>query len=153
MLIVKRHGSREADRIQREMEEIFRSLVIGSRSFARTYVGSWRPPVEVYESDDALIVTMELAGIRDDDVRVIVDDSAIHIRGVRENPVARQKRIYHEMGIAYGAFEAEVFLPFPVELDQVDAVYENGYLRVVLPRVRATRIVPVPSSDEPPATG
>lgn len=151
MLIVKRHGSREADRIQREMEEIFRSLVIGGRSLARTYVGTWRPPVEVYESGEALVVTVELAGVSDDDLRVIVDDSAIHIRGFRENPAARQKRIYHEMGIAYGTFEAEVFLPFPIELDRVEAVYENGFLRVILPRVQATRIVP--NSDEAPATG
>lgn len=142
MLIVRRHGSRETERIQQEMEEIFRSLVIGGRPLSRSHVGVWRPPVEVYECEDALVVTFELAGLREEELSVTVDDSTLHVEGVRPNPPVPHKRTYHEMGIAYGGFEAEVFLPFPVLLDEVEAVYENGFLRVTLPRAQATRIVP-----------
>jgi HSP20 family molecular chaperone IbpA len=46
------------------------------------------------------------------------------------------------MGIAYGPFEAAVFLPFPIELDDVEAIYEHGFLRVTLPRAQATRLIP-----------
>lgn len=142
MLIIRRHGSREMGRIQQEMEEVFRSLVIGSRPLSRSHTGVWRPPVEVYESDTALVVTIEIAGVREEDMSVLVDDSVLRVAGVRHNTATHGRRTYHEMGIAYGPFEAEVFLPFTIVLDEVDAVYENGFLRVILPRAQATRIVP-----------
>ena len=150
MLIVRRQGGREAERIQQDMEEVFRSLIIGVRPLSRSHIGVWRPPVEVVESDSGLVVTVEIAGIREDDVRVVVDSSLLRISGVRRNPATQQRRTYHEMGIAYGPFEADVFLPFAVVLDAVEATYQNGFLRVTLPRAQATRIIPggVPVKDE-----
>ena len=150
MLIVRRQGGREAERIQQDMEEVFRSLIIGVRPLSRSHIGVWRPPVEVVESDSGLVVTVEVAGIREDDVRVVVDSSLLRISGVRRNPATQQRRTYHEMGIAYGPFEADVFLPFAIVLDAVEATYQNGFLRVTLPRAQATRIVPsgVPVKDE-----
>ncbi|MDI3339049.1 MAG: Hsp20/alpha crystallin family protein [Sphaerobacter sp.] len=142
MLIVRRQGSRGTDRIQQEMEEVFRALVISGRPLSRSHVGVWRPPVEVYECETALVVTVEIAGMREEDLQVVVDESVLHIAGLRQNTAPHPKRTYHEMGIAYGPFEAEVFLPFPVVLDAVEAVYEHGFLRVTLPRAQATRIVP-----------
>ena len=117
MLIVRRQGGREAERIQQDMEEVFRSLIIGVRPLSRSHIGVWRPPVEGVESDSGLVVTVEIAGIREDDVRVVVDSSLLRISGVRRNPATQQRRTYHEMGIAYGPFEADVFLPFAIVLD------------------------------------
>lgn len=142
MLIVRRHGSREMGRIQQEMEEVFRSLVVSGRPLSRAHTGVWRPPVEVYESESALVVTIEIAGVSEDSINVVVDDAVLHVDGVRAHPAPHLKRTYHEMGINYGQFQADVFLPFPVVLDEVDAVYENGFLRITLPRAQATRIVP-----------
>jgi HSP20 family molecular chaperone IbpA len=147
MLIVRRRSGRETSRIQQDMEDLFRTMVTG-RSFARTNFGSWRPRVEVFASDVALVVTAELAGVSQDDLSVVVDDSTVRINGVRRNPDSNQKRTYYEMGIPYGPFEAEVFLPFSVVLDDVEAVYENGFLRVTLPRPQVTRITPQ-VADEP----
>lgn len=142
MLIVRRHGSRGTDRIQQEMEEVFRSLVMGGRPVARSQVGVWRPPIEVYECDPALVVTIELAGVRDEDLCVVVDDAMLRVTGMRPHAAPHAKRTYHQMGIAYGPFAAEVFLPFPIAIDEVEAEYENGFLRVTLPRAPVTRIVP-----------
>ncbi|HEU5422331.1 MAG TPA: Hsp20/alpha crystallin family protein [Nitrolancea sp.] len=142
MLIVRRRSGRETSRIQQEMEELFRAMVVGSPSLARTSFGRWRPRIEVYESDGALVVTAEVAGICEQDLSVVVDDSVLRISGVRPNPAKDHKRTYYEMGIPYGPFEAEIFLPFSVVLDAVEAAYDNGFLRVTLPRPQATRIVP-----------
>ena len=142
MLIVRRRGGRETGRIQQDMEQVFRSLVIGVRPISRSNIGVWRPPVEVYECDDVLVVTAEIAGVQEDEISVVVDETLLRVSGVRHNPSATQKRTYHEMGIAYGPFEAQVFLPFAIVLDKVEAAYEGGFLRVSLPRAQATRIVP-----------
>ena len=55
------------------------------------------------------------------------------------------------MGIAYGQFEAQVFLPFSIVLENVEASYQGGFLRVKLPRAQATRIVPRASESPAPA--
>lgn len=147
MLIVRRRGSSGTDRIQHEMEEIFRTLVMGSRPVSRSQVGVWRPPVEVYECDPALVVTVELAGVDEKDLCVMVDDTMLRVTGIRPHAAPHPKRTYHLMGIAYGPFEAEVFLPFPIILDEVEAEYANGFLRVTLPRAPVTRIVPRGGGD------
>lgn len=151
MLIVRRRSGREASRmqqdIQQEMEDLFRSMV-GGRSLARTSHGAWRPRIEVYESDGALVVTVEVAGVTQDEMSVVVDESALRISGVRPNPATNQKRTYYEMGIPYGPFEAEVFIPFSTDLERVEAVFENGFLRVTLPRPQTTRIA-LRGADEP----
>ena len=142
ILIVRRRGRRERGQIQQDMEMAFRSLFSGARATASGQMGCWRPPVEVYEVEDHLIVTAEIAGMREDDINVEIDDSVLRIAGTRPFPEGSRRRVYHQTGIPYGDFEAEVFLPFAVALDDVEAAYENGMLTVYLPRAQATRIIP-----------
>lgn len=142
ILIVRRRNKRERGQIQQEMEMAFRSLISGARTTGGMQVGAWRPPVEVYEVEDALVVTVEIAGITEEDLNVEIDESLLRIAGNRPFPDGNRRRIYHQTGIQYGEFEAEVFLPFAIALDDVEAGYENGILQVRLPRAQATRIVP-----------
>jgi HSP20 family protein len=142
ILIVRRPGKRERGQIQQDMEQVFRSLISGARTASGSRMGCWRPPVEVYEVDDTLIVTVEVAGVREEDLSVVIDDSVLRIAGIRTVPEDSRRRVYHLTGIPYGEFEAEIFLPFAVALDDVEASYENGFLYVTLPRAQATRIIP-----------
>ncbi|MFN3336829.1 MAG: Hsp20/alpha crystallin family protein, partial [Thermomicrobium sp.] len=84
-----------------------------------------------------------------DEINVVVSDSVLQISGVRRPREEGQRRTYHEMGIAYGPFEAEVLLPFAVDLDHVEAVYERGFLEVTLPRARVSRTVPLRTETDP----
>lgn len=142
ILIVRRRGKRERGQIQQEMEQAFRSLISGARTAGRAQIGCWRPPVEVYEVEDQLVVTVEIGGIREEDLSVVIDDSILRIAGTRPFPDGSRRRIYHQTGIPYGEFDAQVFLPFAVALDEVEAGYDNGILTVTLPRAQVTRIVP-----------
>ncbi|MEX2425925.1 MAG: Hsp20/alpha crystallin family protein [Thermomicrobiaceae bacterium] len=147
ILIVRRRGRRERGKIQQDMEMAFRSLFNGARTNASGQIGCWRPPVEVYEVEDHLVVTVEIAGVREENLSVEIDDSVLKIAGSRPFPEGSRRRVYHQTGIPYGEFEAEVFLPFAVALDEVEASYGNGILHVYLPRAQATRIVPRGTSD------
>jgi HSP20 family protein len=142
ILIVRRRNRRERGKIQQDMEAAFRSLFSGARTTPSGQTGCWRPPVEVYEVEDELIVTVEIAGMTEDMLNVEIDDSVLRIAGTRPVPEGSRRRVFHQTGIPYGDFEAEVFLPFAVALDQVEAHYDNGMLQVQLPRARSTRIVP-----------
>jgi len=106
---------------------------------------AWRPAIEVYETEGALVVRAELAGIDEQHLRVALDNDTLTIQGKRV-PDARsggdtpERRSYHEMGIPYGPFRARVVLPFPVDRDGVEANYEHGLLTIVLPRAQRVRI-------------
>ena len=76
------------------------------------------------------------------DLEVVVDGNVLSIRGERPDPRHAEKRSYHEARIPYGAFGADVFVPFAVDADKTSAEYNNGFLRIVLPRAGARTIVP-----------
>jgi HSP20 family protein len=142
MIVVRRARPRDPGRVQQEMEEVFRSLMPSRTAPATGGGGLWRPPLEVYETDDALVVCAEIAGMNEEHLQVVVDGSVLSIRGERPDPNQAEKRSYHEARIPYGAFGADVFVPFAVDTDRTQAEYHNGFLRILLPRASARTIVP-----------
>ena len=63
-------------------------------------------------------------------------------RGERPDPRQTEKRSYREAGIPYGAFGADIYIPFPIDADQTIAEYQNGFLRIVLPKTAPRTIIP-----------
>jgi HSP20 family protein len=103
--------------------------------------GVWRPALEVFETTDALEVVAELAGMRADEIDIVIEGDVLTIRGNRQDPVTCERRSYHEARIPYGAFVADVVVPFSVDADATEASYENGFLNVRLPRRRGRTII------------
>lgn len=96
----------------------------------------WRPPADIHETPDTIVVKMELAGMREEDIEVTLYEDALVVTGRREDDSDHDNTVYyHEAQIRYGPFRAEVLLPGPVRRDAVEARYENGFLRVMLPKV------------------
>jgi HSP20 family molecular chaperone IbpA len=98
----------------------------------------WRPPTDVFETDDAYTVVVEIAGMRGADIAVTFEKQVLTIRGQRSE--AASQKAYHQMEIAYGEFETQVRMPAPVEVAQVEATYMDGFLRVRLPKARPHRV-------------
>jgi len=144
MYVVRKGGNRNIERIQHDMEDVFHALMSSGRPIrvriASEMTPAWRPPVEVYETDDALVVLLEVAGMNEDDIEVVLDDAVMTIRGDRRPAACEDRRTVHAMGILYGPFAAEVYLPFSVDHENVEATYEAGMLQVRLPRAAVTRI-------------
>lgn len=99
---------------------------------------TWQPPTDVYETEEAIIVRIEVAGMQDDDFTIELDGRYLIIRGVRSE--VNERRAYHQMEIRFGEFVAEIELPAPVIPAQVEAVYGNGFLKVILPKARPYQI-------------
>lgn len=142
VIVVRRTTVRNPERLQQEMEEVFRTLFPGRPCFPSQTRGAWRPPIEVYETERSLVIRAEIAGVSENDLTIIADNDLVTIRGIRNDPHSGIQRRFREMGIAYGEFAAEVYLPFPVDLDSVDAEYVHGLLCITLPRARSRTIVP-----------
>ncbi len=94
----------------------------------------WQPLVDIYETEKAVVVRVELAGVRREDLRVSVEGDTLHLRGVRRPTEDAEAQRLHQMEIAFGPFERSVRIGIPFERDQVSAHLEDGYLSVRLPK-------------------
>ena len=142
MYVIRRTQPRDPERVQQEMEAVFRNLLTGGTTVAGGQPSPWRPATEVYETPDALVVRAEIAGMDEGNLAVNIDGGLLVIQGDRPDRCPDDRRSYHEARIPYGAFRVELYIPFPVEADQTVAEYQNGFLRIVLPRSMARTIVP-----------
>jgi HSP20 family molecular chaperone IbpA len=136
MIVIRRGRARDRSRRSTETEEILRGLVFGGGSLTSGHRGVWRPLIEVYETDEALEIVAELAGMDREQIEVLIEGDIISLRGVRPDPAICERRSYHEARIPYGHFAADIYVPFKVDGNAATAIYENGFLRVSLPRER-----------------
>lgn len=97
--------------------------------------GQWRPPVDIHETADTIRIKIELAGMGEDTIEVTLYDNALVVSGRRDDDSEQGGEVcYHEAQVRYGLFRAEVLLPAPVQQESAEATYENGFLRVRLPK-------------------
>ena len=92
----------------------------------------WRPATDVYETDEHIVVMMELAGVKEEDIEVTIFNDILVVSGSRQDVHRPEKVLYHEMGINFGRFRSEVFLPLRVSPECIEARYENGFLYIWL---------------------
>ena len=104
----------------------------------QVHTSIWMPPTDVYETETGLIVRVEVAGMREEDFEVVVEEQILMIRGVRPDPAER--RAYHQMEIRSGKFELAIGLPSGVDLDEASAEYNQGFLVINFPKMQAKQI-------------
>lgn len=107
-------------------------LRVGLRSRA------WRPPTDVYELEDVVIVRIEVAGMQDAEFSISLENRLLTIQGTRADTAER--RAYHQMEINFGEFRTQVELHWAVERERIEAAYDNGFLRLRLPKARPHQI-------------
>lgn len=99
---------------------------------------AWSPPTDAYETDEAYIVRMEIAGMREEDFDVTLENNTLLIMGTRSDTTER--RAYHQMEIRFGKFATAVGLPAPVNVDEALAEYKDGFLTITLPKAKPNQI-------------
>jgi len=92
----------------------------------------WSPPTDVYETEITYNVRVEIAGMRDDDFEVSIENNILFISGLR--PDLSERRAYHQMEIRFGKFDIAIGIPGPVNIDQASAEYKDGFLTIVMPK-------------------
>lgn len=95
---------------------------------------AWSPPTDVYETDESFIVRVEIAGMRDEDFEVALENNALMISGIR--PDRNERRAYHQMEIWFGKFEITIEIPIPVDVETSLAEYKDGFLMINLPKAQ-----------------
>ena len=93
----------------------------------------WIPNTDVYVSDGGLVVKVELAGMRREDLELVIEGSRLRIAGYRPDGCRSAKCKFLVMEINYGAFETVIELPKGYDLSRARAAYQNGFLRIDVP--------------------
>jgi len=125
----------ELERFRERMERTWQQL-LGPPAPSRFCPPIFEPPADVYETDEAVVVVLEVAGIRDREVELSLDGRSLVVRGEREMPQGPQGRVYYQMEVCYGPFQRELTLPTDVDPDGVQVTYRDGFLEIRLPKVR-----------------
>lgn len=143
----ERHVLGQFQRMHDEMERLFESLMPGHRLPARQRC-LWCPPTDVYETPSAAVVKVEIAGVDEDDFNISFADNTLTVAGVRRDR-EKEQRAYQQMEIWSGPFRTQVYIPWRVEADAIEAHYTDGFLVVRLPKEsQSAKRVPVRADEE-----
>jgi HSP20 family protein len=100
---------------------------------------TWTPPVDIYETDDALVFTADLPGVSKDDVSIEVHQNTLTLRGERTHAAEVNDDHYHRVERAYGPFQRSFVLPTMVDQEKVQATYRDGILKLRLPKLETAK--------------
>jgi HSP20 family molecular chaperone IbpA len=117
-----------------ELEVYFNEVAHG-RPVGFVASAKWKPPTDIYETEDALVIRMDIAGMHSEDFTVQFADGILTIGGERVAPPHEGKPHYHAMEVQVGPFERRFRLPVPVDPESIRASYELGFLDVRLTKV------------------
>ncbi len=118
--------------LRKEVDRLFRDFLESPVRERGEVV--YLPPLDIYEDNDKIVVEAEIPGLNKEDIKINVADNILTIKAEKkkEEKVKDKDVIYEE--IAYGIYEREIELPQTVDTEKIDAVYEDGVLKVVLPK-------------------
>jgi HSP20 family protein len=113
------------------MHFIPRGSAVGGRGGAAS--GRWVPNTDVYATDTGLVIKVELAGMKSENLEITVEGHRLRISGSRPDVCRAHKCNFLVMEISYGPFESVLELLPGYDLSQAKAIYVNGFLRIDVP--------------------
>jgi HSP20 family protein len=134
--LIRRDAVRDMVSLRDAMDRLF------EESFVRPFGGFPRFPgasqelaLDMYETDDDVVVEASLPGFKPDEVDIAVEGNTLTVKGEHEEKrEEEQEGKYHYRERRYGSFQRSVSLPADIKADQAEATFENGVLKLTLPK-------------------
>lgn len=113
-----------------------------NRLFGRTYGGgvgegtrgAWTPALDVFETQDKFVITMELPGVSPDDVDISVEDSTLVVRGERRFYSEQNEESFLRVERRFGEFTRSLTLPSTADAESIQASFDQGVLTIEVPK-------------------
>jgi HSP20 family protein len=100
---------------------------------------AWAPPVDISERKDAYVFTVELPGVKIENLEIAFQDGLLTIQGARSLTQDSADEQFHVLERRYGLFRRSITLPLHVQADAIEASTEDGVLQVVVPKVEEAK--------------
>ncbi|GER78546.1 MAG: molecular chaperone [Anaerolineaceae bacterium] len=134
--LIRFEPMREMITLREAMDRLFNDAFTPSLGAA----GGWQvPAVDLYQTDDEVIVKASLPGLKPDDVQISITGDMLTLKGEFRQEEEKKERAYHLREQRYGAFERTFALPTDVVADKAKAEFENGILTVSLPKAEEVK--------------
>lgn len=139
MNVVKYDPFRELRGLQDEMTRLFTGVMPAQFNREEMTHGAWAPNVDIYEDKERLFLEAELPGMNREDFEISVENNVLTLRGERKFEKKTEGDNYHRVERSYGSFTRSFTLPQTVTAEGATADFENGVLRVSLPKREETK--------------
>jgi HSP20 family protein len=134
--------SAQEERARIQMDRLF-AQALGLHGQWQSATGAstraWAPALDIAERTDAYLVTVELPGVKLDDLEITLEDGLLTIQGERHFPDDASDQNFHRVERRYGTFRRSITLPAHVMADEVEATIEDGVLRILVPKAEEAK--------------
>ena len=135
MALVKWDPFRDVAELQNRINRMFDESFGRSRELDdQTSLRSWRPAVDIYETENGIVLAVELPGVSKESVAVEVKDDILTLRGERIADPAISEDSYYRRERLFGPFKRSFTLNQNVKPDQIKATFKDGILQIEIPR-------------------
>ena len=132
--------ARELEEMRRRFEDdVVRPVMRAVWERIPEDIKGWSPAVDVFERGDAIMVRIEMPGVKKEEVELSASDNALTIKGMRSSETGVKESDYSRREIPYGSFYRSISLPANVDTNSIGAVYQDGILEVTLQRAAGAK--------------
>ena len=135
--MVIRTVGEDLERLGRGMSAFVERVLREKSTLMNVYEGAWRPSIDILETDEWILVIVDLAGVRREDIAIEMEGEKLRIAGRRMDPSeahAPGVRKCHQVEIDYGPFERLLLISMPIDSSKIEARYDDGFLKITLPK-------------------
>jgi len=134
MAIIRWDPFRDLMTLREKMNRLFEEAFITRGEEKELVSGTWTPSVDIYETENALILSAEVPGIVEDDIEIKIENNTLTLHGERKFEKETKEENFHRIERAYGSFHRSFTLPNYIDQDKIKAEHENGILKITMPK-------------------
>ncbi len=120
------------DRIQRYFDDL---PALGFK-----YTDSFSPKIDISEGEKNINVVAEIPGVAKEDIKIVLQDNILSIEGEKKKEEVKNDENFYRSERSYGSFKRCFTLPAEVDSDKVDAKFENGVLKITMPKLEVKQL-------------
>ncbi|HEX8715286.1 MAG TPA: Hsp20/alpha crystallin family protein [Solirubrobacteraceae bacterium] len=136
MAVIRWEPAREISSLQQEVNRLFGTFFDTQAGAGDGVSGArrWIPAMDLVEEGDQYVLRADLPGVREDDVKVELDDDVLTISGDRKSEHEERRGGYRRIERSSGSFSRSLTVPEGIDPERIDARFENGVLEVRVPK-------------------
>lgn len=139
MALVKYNPLRELRTMQEHMNRLLNVSWNHDISGEEMREGIWQPAVDIYETEDSIVIKAEVPDVDQKDIEVRIEENTLTLKGERKHENEVKKENYHRIERYFGSFQRSFSLPATIDQEKVVATCEKGVLSITLPKKEDTK--------------
>ncbi len=134
MAMIRWSPAREIASLQQGINRLFEDVFSQSGDYDSETMGAWRPPVDIIDTEAAIVIFVEIPGVEKKAVAIEVKENVLAISGERTVDDAVGKGSYMRSERVFGKFARSFALPAMIPTDKITASFKDGVLKITIPK-------------------